>query len=97
MFDDMQPRQVAGHEDGQRCEAQFSRRILTERCEHFQQNENHDVGVHDVVQPAAREKIWIKMLNEMRRNEPGQNGIQHFGQYKLSIDVPQRPEGDAHV
>lgn len=49
VFDHMQPDEVASHEDGQSSDAGLATRILTERREQFQEDEDDNVCVQDVV------------------------------------------------
>lgn len=55
MFDDVQPDEVAGHEEGQTSDARLATRVLAEGREQFQQDKDDNVRVQDMVQPTGRE------------------------------------------
>lgn len=54
MLDDMQPNQIGQHENRQANNAFETGWISSEGDEHLQYNENHNVGVHNVIQPAVK-------------------------------------------
>lgn len=52
-LNNVNPHQIGGAEKGQRNYADASRGISTECGEQLDDNEDHDVGVHDVVHPTV--------------------------------------------
>lgn len=62
VVDDVHPHEVHHQEGGERGEAALYRGVLTEGQEHLQDDEHHDVCVHDVVEP--RGEIGVQHLGE---------------------------------
>lgn len=54
-FDDVNPNEVCQHEEGETGQTLFARWILTEGRAHFQKNENDNVRMHHMIQPAEKE------------------------------------------
>lgn len=54
VFDDVNPAEVGGHKDGKSNKTCFSARVFAERREHFHDDEDHNVCVHDMIQPTKR-------------------------------------------
>lgn len=68
--DDVQPRQVARHEDAQSGQAGLARWILPEAGADLQDHEDHDVGVHHMVQPTVdkNRRILIRILLKTKKS-----------------------------
>lgn len=54
MFDDVNPNEVCAHEERQSGQCGFSRWILPECGAYFQNDEDDNIRVHHMIQPAAR-------------------------------------------
>lgn len=52
VLDHMNPAEVSGHENAEPSESGFSARIIAVRCKHLHNDEDHDVSMHNVVQPS---------------------------------------------
>lgn len=82
VFNHMNPTEIRGHEDSETSETSFSTRIATERCKHFHNDENHDICVHNVIQPTEKIKNhFIKdSWAEMKwKTHFGKNASNAFG------------------
>lgn len=56
------PAEVRGHEDPQAGKSGLPRRVVAEWCEQLHDDEDHNVRVHDVVQPAKTlKKFWLQL------------------------------------
>ena len=56
--DDVQPHQVAQHEGGEYGQTDFPGGVFPETSVELGEDEHHDVGVHDVVQPPGEEGVY---------------------------------------
>lgn len=57
VFDDVNPDEISGHEQGQTSQTGFTRWILPERGDHFQKDENNNIRVHHMIQPATQNEM----------------------------------------
>jgi hypothetical protein len=79
VLDDVNPSEIGCHEEGETDEACFSARILAERREHLHDDEDHDVRVHDVVQPAKIVSFSGDSSENQFKTHLGKNASNAFG------------------
>lgn len=51
-LNDMNPAEISGHEDRESSDTGFAWRVFSEWREQLHNDEDHDVGVHNVIKPA---------------------------------------------